>query len=136
MRRWTSLRDRFVKEKRNEKLPSGSGACLCYRWYYMDQLEFLAPHIAPRAVRLTSNITQNVTTISNNLPFTQQLFEETESQETMQNASTTTPVSNLETGVREKRCNKRRTEVFDASDEHFSEAVDIFKNSANLGKNN
>ncbi|KNC32765.1 hypothetical protein FF38_13719 [Lucilia cuprina] len=45
-------------------------------------------HIAPRAVRLTSNITQNVTTISNNLPFTQQLFEETESQETMQNAST------------------------------------------------
>lgn len=46
-KRWKSLRDRYVRMRKN--LPSGAGAdALPKKWAFSSLLTFLEPHIEPR----------------------------------------------------------------------------------------
>lgn len=44
-KRWRSLRDKFIKMHKVQKLPSGSGGGKKSKWSYCSQMTFLIPYI-------------------------------------------------------------------------------------------
>ncbi|KAF4097100.1 hypothetical protein G5714_023069 [Onychostoma macrolepis] len=46
--RWKTLRDAFVKNRKNTNLPSGSAGGNQKDWKYSEIMSFLLPHLQPR----------------------------------------------------------------------------------------
>ncbi|KNC22203.1 hypothetical protein FF38_01883 [Lucilia cuprina] len=64
IQRWACLRDRYAREKRQGNLPSGSGAKPESYWKLMHTMDFIAPHIIPRATRCSKNIANEIESLT------------------------------------------------------------------------
>ncbi|XP_069964563.1 uncharacterized protein [Bactrocera oleae] len=52
-RRWLALRDRFGREVRKAKVPSGCEAEFYKQWHLMEAMQFLKPHIVESPPRVS-----------------------------------------------------------------------------------